>query len=738
MKSRLVGYGQFILALLLAISMFVNRSVRADVGQFEMSPAEMHRQMGAAKAASLARQRVTTALVTPAMEQGGFDATYYALDIRVDEVTTFIYGKVSLRARARVDGFSIPVLNFTTGLTVDSVRSFGRPVVWTHASGFLNVTLDSTYNTGEEFEVTVFYWGHPPEGGFQGFAFGTHAGTPIISTLSEPYLSQSWWPCKDVPSDKADSVDMRVTVNSAFYAVSNGVLRDSINNGNGTTSYVWHESYPITTYLVSLAISNYARFDRWYHHGADSMPVRFYSYPEVLSSAVANWPIAVDQIAFYAATFGEYPFIAEKYGMVHFNWGGGMEHQTVTSATSSGFGFGQYLVCHELSHQWWGDMITCRNWNHIWMNEGFASYAEALWAEHLGGTSSYQSYMASMNYFTGGRIYIDDTTNVGNIFSSRVYDKGAWVLHMLRGIIGDSAFFATFRAYYADPRYAYKDVVTEEFRDIAETVSGVNLHDFFNDWIYGYYFPKYAYSWASTPSGGGYKVYIHLRQYQATSPLVFHMPVVFRINGTGGLYDDHRVMDTLQVQDFVIQTSLAPTSVSIDPNNWILDQSVQESFPLSILSDSLVSGVQFVPYHDSLIVKGGTAPYQYTLVSGTLPAGLSFDTTKGTIDGVPSVSSAISIRLGAWDNGKVHYTEKVLNLSIAAAPFKLGDLNGDGNLDVLDIVMLIDYVFAGGPAPSPLNLADVNHDCAADVLDVVYLVDAIFQGGPAPLYGCLT
>jgi len=731
--------------LMAGILVVFTGSVWADQAGLAPNPAEMHRVMGAAKAGALQRQRAIQTVLTASVliDQGGFDATYHNLNLRVDEVTKLIYGEVSIRARARVNGFQYPTLNFTNGLTTDSVRSFGRPVAWTHASGFLYITLDSIYNTGDEFEVTVYYRGHPPEGGFQGFAFGTHGSpaVPIISTLSEPYLAQSWWPCKDTPSDKADSVDVRVRVNSSFYAVSNGVLRDSIGNDDGTTTYVWHEQYPITTYLVSLAISNYSRFDRWYHHGpggVDSMPVRFYSYPERLTSAIASWPIAVDQIGYYAATFGEYPFIAEKYGMVHFNWGGAMEHQTVTSATSSNFGFDQYLICHELSHQWWGDMITCRNWNHIWMNEGFASYSEALWAEHLGGTTGYRNYMASMNYFSGGRIYIDDTTSVGNIFSSRVYDKGAWVLHMLRGVIGDAAFFATLRAYYDDPRYKWKDVVTEEFRDLAESISGVNLHDFFNDWIYGYYYPKYACSFVSEPkTPSGYKVYVHLRQYQATDPLVFHLPVDIKITGIGGVNTTQRVWNTQQVQDYTLDFSVVPTSITIDPNNWILDQSVSEAYPFTLATDSLVSGAQYVLYHDSLIARGGTKPYQFVLAAGALPGGLSLNASTGVISGTPAVTGAFPLTIGVWDNGHIQYAQRPMTLTLGPAPFALGDQNGDGIVDVFDIVFLIDYVFSGGVPPNPPSLADVDSNCAASVFDVIYLIDYVFSSGPAPQFGCL-
>ncbi|MEW5702532.1 MAG: M1 family metallopeptidase [Candidatus Zixiibacteriota bacterium] len=707
----------------------------------EFSPTEIHRIEAAGKIRAVERER---ALPRPAvvLDQAGFDATYYDLDLSIDEIAQTISSRVTMYARARVASFNAPTLNLTSSLTVDSVRTFGRPVTWSHVSGFLYVTLDSLYAVGEEFEVTVYYHGHPPTGGFQGFAFGTHSGWPIISTLSEPYLAQSWWPCKDTPSDKADSTDVRMRVNDALYGVSNGILRDSVNNGDGTITYWWHESYPITTYLVSLAITNYARFDHWYHHGpggVDSMPVRFYSYPELLTDAQNFWPVSVTQIGVLADKFGEYPFLNEKYGIAHFTWGGAMEHQTVSSHTSGGFGFGQYLIVHELSHQWWGDMITCRDWHHIWLNEGFASYCEAVWAEYLGGTASYRNYMSSMNYFSGGRIYIDDTTNINNIFSTRVYDKGAWVLHMLRGIVGDSVFFQIMRTYYSDPDHQYKDAVTEEFRDIAEAVSGFDLHEFFADWIYGYYYPKYYVSWFSEAGLTGWQVYVHLRQGQTTEPAVFDMPVELRLYDALDA-DTLRVWNTARDQDYQFTTAFLPTNLKVDPNNWILDTAFTESYGVRILTDSLVTGSQYLPHHDSVFAKGSAAgEYGYTIQSGIWPTGLTLDTTTGAINGVPLDSGIFNVTIRAWGKvgGGAVYTNRAFTLWIAGAPYMPGDQNADRMLDIQDVVQLIDFVFRGASAPSPPDAADTNSDCVADLRDVVHLIDHVFRGGVLPGFGCL-
>jgi hypothetical protein len=467
------------------------------------------------------------------------------------------------------------------------------------------------------------------------------------------------------------------------------------------------------------------------------MPVRFYSYPELLSSAEAGWPIAVDQIEFYAGVFGEYPFLEEKYGMAHFPWGGAMEHQTVTSATSGGFGFNQYLIAHELSHQWWGDMITCRDWHHIWMNEGFASYAEALWAEHLGGAAAYRSYMSGMQYWAGGRIYIDDTTDVGNIFSTRVYDKGAWVLHMLRGIVGEATFFDVLDAYYNDPNRQHKDVVTEEFRDLAESVSGVDLDEFFNDWIYGNYYPKYAISWMSEPrqTDNFYNVYVHLRQYQNTAPQVFDMPVELRLDGVSG-NPIERVMNNQRDQDFVLIAPTAPSGVTIDPFVWILRAFVNEAYTLNLVSESLSSGTAYTPYSETLIAKGGAPPYEFVVAAGPLPSGLSLDAGTGEIAGTPTAAVDAPVTLGVWSNGHTLYKQKAFTLSILPLPFVPGDQDGDGQINAVDLALLIDYVFFGGSAPTPVETGDLNQDCLSDAADLAILIDVVYFGAPPPPPGC--
>ncbi|GAB4323454.1 MAG: M1 family aminopeptidase [Candidatus Zixiibacteriota bacterium] len=727
--------------LLLTLSMLpVTVSAATEGYTADLTPIQRHQLLAEAKIKAFDRRMLTPAPAS-VVSTAGYDATYYDIILDIDELNKWIVGEVTMHAKGREDAFDTPTINLHSSMTVDSVKQSGQTVAFSRAGNYIYVTLNSPVNTGEEFDLTIWYQGRPTTGGFMGFSFSEQGGYPMISTLSEPYMAQSWWPCKDTPSDKADSADIAVTVNSLLYVVSNGVLRDSVDNGNGTTTYWWHESYPITTYLISLAITNYSRFDHWYHYGpgdADSTPVKFYSYPSLVNTAKSAWPIAVDQMDFFSALWGEYPFVNEKYGMAHFNWGGAMEHQTVTSATSSDFGFDQYLIAHELAHQWWGDMITCRDWQNIWMNEGFASYAEALWAEHRYGAAAYRSYMSGMSYWAGGRIYCDDTTDVSSIFSNRVYDKGAWVLHMLRGVVGDSAFFEILRTYYSHPLHQYKDVVTEDFQAICEQVSGTDLNDFFQNWIYGYYFPKYYFSWTAVPHDydNFYDVHVHIRQTQTSTPQVFSLPIELVFNGVGGT-PVHRVWNTQREQDYKFVSPAVPTSISFDPDNWILKYLYTEAYTMHLVSDSVAGGTQWMPYMDSLEVVGGAQPYHFQIVSGLLPAGVAIDEATGVISGVPTESGSFNFSVRVYDNVYTYSSERAYTMELTDLGYRPGDQNMDYVLDAVDVNDLIDLVFFNGDPAAPDNAADVNGDCEIDAVDLNVLIDVVFFGGDDPLPGCV-
>jgi len=506
------------------------------------------------------------------VDQSAFDVVYYQLNLNIVPDSEFIHGDVYLRAKSTVPELSEVILNLSDTLTVDSIKLEDLHLTFTHSADLLTIELDRTYATGEEFSFSIFYRGYPEATGFGSFTFRMHNGVPIISSLSEPFGARSWWPCKDNPADKADSVDINVTVPQNLIVASNGVLLDVVDNLNGTKTYKWHESYPITTYLVSVAITNYETFSDYYHYSpTDSMEVQYYVYPEDYAKAVEDFNVTVDMIEYYSSTFGQYPFIREKYGMAEFPWGGAMEHQTCTSYGSrliTGNHTYDWIIAHELAHQWWGNMITMRSWPHIWLNEGFASYSEALYWEYKYGEDAYHEYMDDfdrLGYFEGS-VYVEDSTNEWALFSRTVYDKGAWVLHMLRHVMGDSAFFQALRKYAADTNLAYGNATTEDFRVICESVYGNDLSWFFSEWVYGTGRPKYYYDWSYSYEAGTYTVNLRITQMQTN---IFKMPLDITIYA-GATDTTFVVWDSLISQDFTFYLSEAPESIKIDKDNWVL------------------------------------------------------------------------------------------------------------------------------------------------------------------------
>ena len=344
---------------------------------------------------------------------------------------------------------------------------------------------------------------------------------------------------------------------------------------------------------MSVAIYPYLVYSDWYHYSpSDSMEVRFFVFPDHYTYVQPQYAKTVGMIEVYADLFGEYPFLNEKYGHAEFLWGGGMEHQTITSLGS----WSEYLIAHELAHQWWGDMVTCDDFHHIWMNEGFATYSEALWSEVKYGIARYHQDMADARYFGPGTIYVPDTGDWGRIFHSGLsYNKGSWVLHMLRHVVGDTDFFQILRDYYADSRYQYGTVTTEQFRDLCEDVSGMDLDWFFHEWIYQEYYPAYKYNWTCAPSGGYYDVYLTIDQLQTN--FVFTMPIDVTV--TTALGDTTLVVwNDLSSQEFTLTIEGQPLEVAIDKDQWIL-RTIEEpvwcpTFHRGIL---VVNGVDFSAYY---------------------------------------------------------------------------------------------------------------------------------------------
>ena len=528
------------------------------------------------KILSLTKRNQNARLQTAQAVDNNIDVTYYKLNLNVTYTPKNIKGEVTINAKIKVASLDQVTIDLQNALTTDSVKIGNRKLTFIHQSNQILIKLDKTYLENQLVSFVIYYHGIPGSSGFDSFVFGTHNAQKDLAiwSLSEPYGSPDWFPCKNSVDDKADSSDVWITGDKYFTSVSNGILEKTIDNSDGTRTFQWKNRYPIAQYLISIAMSNYTLYQNQFtFDGQNSMPVTHYIYPESLTTTNK---LALDKTTFmldlYSKKFGLYPFIKEKYGHAQFGWGGGMEHQTCTSLTIPASGF-ETLIAHELTHQWFGDKITCKNWESIWLNEGFASYGECVYTEAIGGKTAYDAYIKS--FMTSaktakGTIYVQNVNNINEIFSSpRTYRKGASVLHMLRGIVGEDKFFKILQTYTVS-KFAYGNVVTEDFQAIAEQVYGQKLDYFFKQWIFGENYPKYKFQWSSQPMADGtFKVKADISQSINTSPVFFTMPI--QLSVPVGLGDTTiTVFNDKQSQTFEFILKAKPTVVNFDSNNLIL------------------------------------------------------------------------------------------------------------------------------------------------------------------------
>ncbi len=736
------------LSALLTLSLLLS-NVTATAGSVDngtdwdqATPAQIHQHMWEAKSRALLDKQYAQQTIQAealANTQTNFDVKFHDIYLRVNDTTNIIWGRVKFVAVATQAGVTEVQIDFYSNMTVDSITWSGGLLAYSRLGNVVTVTLDHAYTTDEQFAFDFYYHGHPIEGGFQAFSFDTNSsGSKVISSLSEPYFARTWWPCKDRMDDKPDSFAIAVEVDSAFYCGSNGTLDSTVASSPNTKTYYYSVRYPMATYLFSVAISEYTVWHDWYRYNSnqDSMLLTHAVYPTWYSYSLPRYGITPTAISLLSQTFGPYPYLTEKYGHSNFEWGGGMEHQTMTSMVGGSFGFSEPVVVHELTHQWWGDMITCKTWGDIWLNEGFASYGEAVYYLNRDGWSSYHSYMNTMAYSGGGTIFITDTNSVGNIFGSIVYDKGAWIVHMLRGILGEQKFADAMNAWY-NSQYQYGAATTLEFRDVVEAATGVDIHDFIQDWIWGTYRPSYQLSWFSDAIiGGGYNVYVFVKQTQTTSPQVFHMPIDFAIDHASGVSDTVTGYMDQRQQLFKFTTDRSVTNVQLDPAGWILKYVGAASWTLHIvtLEPELSDGVQYAPYVDTVLARGGTAPRTFSMTTGSLPSGFTFS-TGGILSGTTSDTGSYTFMAKVVDNNNI--TDS-LQYTIRIAPRALipGDVNLDDAVDISDLQYLVDRLFFAGPAPQIGLTADVDNNCTIDISDLSILVDFLFFSGTPPVLGC--
>jgi aminopeptidase N len=516
-----------------------------------------------------------------------YDVKFHHLNLNIERTSKYISGYVETIANvvsSQLDTFAF-VLH--QNFTIDSIYINGQK----HTSIFSvdslrKVKLNSSVPQNNIMDVFIYYHGTAPSltgalgNGFDNGSSPTW-GNQVTWSLSETRGAYHWWPCKQDLRDKIDSAWIFVTTDSTNRVGSNGVLTNVVTIGN-KKRYEWKTRYPIDYYLISVAVAKYKPYILYakpMYLNNDSILILNYIYDNAINNPafIYGQKVQLDKIKptieFLSKMYGMYPFYKEKYGHSMAPIGGGMEHQTMTT-----IGFFDFQIdAHELGHQWWGDLVTCKTWGDIWINEGFASYTEHLVNQYL-NPSNFMSNLNSVhnNIMSqpGGSIYFTgiDTTDDNRIFDSRLsYDKGGAIIHTLRFVTNsDSLFFNGLRNFLNT--YKFSTATAMDFKTNFETYTGQNLTQFFNQWYFGEGYPTFNVKW------NYFNDTLIIQSTQTTSKpssvALFITPMEYKLIRSTGGDTIIRVMHNNPTETYTFIVHGNVTGIQVDPNNWVINKTI--------------------------------------------------------------------------------------------------------------------------------------------------------------------
>ncbi|WP_187262566.1 M1 family aminopeptidase [Pontibacter beigongshangensis] len=517
------------------------------------------------------------AIAAPAHVQrmNQYNVSFYKLDLELERNTTGITGHVTTIAHltsTRLDTFAFEL---HPAYQIDSVIVNGvKQATISRTAGDVSVKLATPLTQPDKLTATVYYNGNAPVGNAaigSGFTSATEPawGNQVTWSLSEPYAAYEWWPVKQVLTDKADSVHVFVTTSADNKVGSNGLLTKVVELPDGRRRHEWKSKYPIAYYLISVAVSNYEEYLIYANPAGAAAPVPILNYVYrggALETLKPQIDLTAPFMEYFSGLFTLYPFASEKYGHSMAPMGGGMEHQTMT--TQSTFTF--TLTAHELAHQWFGNNVTCASWQDIWLNEGFASYAEYLALQQFNAPAA-ASWMQDAHTVVvqqpGGSIFVPDTTNVSRIFNYRLtYKKSAAVVHLLRYVFNnDALFFQALQNYQA--QYRDTAATTADLQRVLEETADMDLDYFFEQWYTGEGHPQFSVEWNQL----GDQLLLASEQ-TGSSPVTpfFNLDVEYLIRTTAGNqlvklpHDEQR-------KEYVLEVAGEVTGIEVDPNRWLPD-----------------------------------------------------------------------------------------------------------------------------------------------------------------------
>ncbi|MHB8931585.1 MAG: M1 family metallopeptidase [Melioribacteraceae bacterium] len=499
--------------------------------------------------------------------QRAIDVLHYQIKLDLHPEEKKIFGDVTIKMKVNDKQLSKIDINFYDNLAIRDLRLNDTQVKYDRSEKLLSIHNNN--NTIDTAVIKIIYEGTPQSLGFGSFNFEKVDNRYQVYTLSEPVFASTWFPCVDLPDDKA-LTDVYITNDSSDVSLSNGKLMETKTSGARRT-YHWKTFYPISTYLIALYSGNYKTVSQKYLSiSGDSLKLFYYALPENIDNAQRDFSDHPKYLKTFEELFGAYPFVKEKYSVAEFWWqSGAMENQTITGIGSnfiSGRKFFSDMLIHELAHHWWGDAVGPKTWKDIWLNEGFATYSEALYWEKQSDIRALQSTLRSkFSMFPNGTLY-----NPGNaLFSSLIYDKGAWVLHMLRREVGDEIFFKILRGYFKE--YKYGNASTNDFKNFCEMTSKKNLDKFFDQWVYkGEGIIELDCIWSVQKEGEEFISTIKIKQLQKGYD-IYKFPLDIKlISEKESESETSTTFVSGREVILKIKSKYKPAELMLDPDGWLL------------------------------------------------------------------------------------------------------------------------------------------------------------------------
>jgi aminopeptidase N len=512
--------------------------------------------------------------------QPGIDAWHYVFRLTLSDTSPEIQGEATVDLRIAKDGTPDAVLDLASssggkGMTVTGVTSNGHAVPFVHEHDRLTLPLPSSLHAGDHVRFTVAYHGAPANGlRLIPNKFGEW------SAFSEnwPNRAREWLPMIDHPYDKATS-EFLVTAPSKYQVVANGLLVESHDNGDGTRMTHWKQSVPIASWLNAIGVE---QFD--VHHVGMVKGVEIQTW-------VAHQEADAGRVYFELPSRRALEFFSEQIGPYAYEKlanvaaagiNGGTEHASAIFYGEKGVRPepATGLVVHETAHQWFGDSITEKDWDDVWLSEGFATYFTLLYTEHYAGRDAFVEGLQSsrarvlslQKSLPGVAVLHDNLSDMSQVLNQLIYQKGGWTLHMLRGVIGTDTFWSGIREYYR--RYRDASASTADFRRVMEEASGRDLGWFFDEWLTRPTEPSFEGSWHYDAAAK--QVAITLDQTQAGAP--YRMPIEFGITLDAQPVPRtriERVEMTGAHATFTIPSDVEPSAVTFDPGTWLLVDQVR-------------------------------------------------------------------------------------------------------------------------------------------------------------------